>query len=188
MSDDFLRAARQYYAYLNQGEWWVPDGKPPIRITDMDPAWRYHAARFLARNARGYLFRYDLGDLAHIWGATAREVIGEDNGEPVFGRLVSLAPTPGSRAADALEEELDLAQTRRANDPEGWIKSTDLYQALVDGLPDNVAELAKHWSDCAVRQTSGDCTCWERHVTECPKRTDINARCRCRDYSPEWTL
>jgi hypothetical protein len=167
-ADDIFRAARQYFSYLNQDEEWVPNGKPPVRIADMDPSWRYNAARFLARNADTYLFRYDLGELSAVFG------------DP-------LSPSQGSMAMEAMEEEMDLAQTIRHHDPEAWIKSTPLYQALVKDLPDDAAELAKHWSDCAIREDGGACTCWERHVTECPKREDINEACRCRDYSPEWT-
>jgi hypothetical protein len=170
MSADGFKVARQYFAYFNQGEQWVPDGKPPVRIVDMDPAWRHNAARFLIRNAGAYLFRYDLGELSTIW----------DGG--------FLAPSVGSQADRDLDEEIDLAQTQRAGDPATWMRSTVLYQALVDGLPDNVADLARHWSDCGVRLEGGACTCWRRHVPECPKREDIAAGCRCRDFSPEWTL
>ncbi|HZB31256.1 MAG TPA: hypothetical protein VE465_13915 [Streptosporangiaceae bacterium] len=183
-----IEKSRAYFAYFNQGEWWVPNGKPPIRVTDMDSAWRHNAAAFLVRRARGYLFYYGAGEIGAIFGATAREVIGEDNGQPVFGRMVSLAPDPDSRAADALERELEQAWEERGADPEAWMKSTTLYRALVKDLPPDAAELAKHWSDCAIRTAGGECTCWERHLTECPKRGDINEICRCRDYSPEWTL
>lgn len=168
MTTDIKKAARQYFAYFNQGKWWVPNGKPPVLVTDMDAAWRHNAAAFLVRRAGAYLFQYDLGELHTVWA------------EPS-------APSNGSAAFDSLERACDEGQEQRNADPEAWIKTTSLYQALVKDLHDGIADLAKHWSDCAIRTDAGECTCWERHVTECPKREDINARCQCRDYSPEWT-
>lgn len=175
-TDDPFRASRALYSLFQQGEVWVPRDKPAVQITDMDPAWRYNAARFLTRNAPAYVLPYELGEHQSIWHAEGRDVTGQ---------MVSLAPSEA--AAAGVERELAAASASRAQDPEAWIKSTPLYQALVDGLPKNAGELAKHWSDCAIREDGGACTCWERHVTECPKRADINQACRCRDHSPEWT-
>ncbi|MFB4306906.1 hypothetical protein [Actinomadura sp. GTD37] len=175
-TDDPFRTARALFTLFQQGEIWLPNGKPPIQITDMDPAWRFNTARFLTRNARHYVLTYELGEHRAIWHAKAREVTGQ---------MLSLAPSEA--AAAGVERELEAASASRAEDPEAWIKSTPLYQALMKDLPDNAGELAKHWSDCAIREDGGTCTCWERHVTECPKRSDINEMCRCRDCAPEWT-
>lgn len=187
-TDDPFRASRDLYSLLEQGEVWVPRDKPAVRISDMDPAWRYNTARFLTRNARAYVPSYELGEHLSIWGAQAREVLGEVDGEPRYGQMVRLAPSPGSMAESVLERELDDASRVRSEDPEAWIETTPLYRALVDGLPDNAGVLAKHWSDCSIRTEAGGCTCWQRHLRECPKRTDINETCRCLDFSPEWTL
>jgi hypothetical protein len=123
MSDDAFHKARAYYAYFQQGEVWVPNGKPPVQITDMDPAWRHNAARFLVRNAKAYLHRYEFGEHLAIWHGEARDVTGE---------MVSSAPS--GAAADGVERELEDSSAARAKDPEGWIRSTPLYKALVCGL------------------------------------------------------
>jgi hypothetical protein len=161
--------ARFIRALLDQGEVWFPNGKPRVQITDMDPAWRHNAAAFMLRHAQGYLFHYDLGEIATFLTGP-------------------LAPNPDSMAFDSLERGMEEAQDERSAAPEAWLKSTALYKALVKDLPENAAELAKHWSDCAIRTDGGACSCQERHLSECPKRADINERCRCRDYDPEWTI
>lgn len=148
MSDDIMppdgeegfkeldRRSRAMYAYLSQGETWFPNAKPAIAIADMDPAWRRNAAAFLVRKARNYLLQYDFGEVFFICGGVAREVIGEDDGKPVFGRLVSLGPSPDSLAERLFEQGLEEAQAERSADPEAWIKTTPLYKALVAGLPE----------------------------------------------------
>lgn len=171
--------ARFIRALLDQGEVWFPNGKPRVQITDMDPAWRHNAAAFLVRHAQSYAFQYGIGEMESLFRVKARDI---------FGETVNIGPTPGSMAYDSVERGMEEAQAERDADPEAWLKSTTLYKALVKDLPDNAAELAKHWSDCAIRTDGGECTCWERHLSECPKRADINERCRCRDYDPEWTL
>ena len=45
-------------------------------------------------------------------------------------REAHLAPTPGTRAADAL----DQAFADRVAGPVAWLRTTDLYRALLDGL------------------------------------------------------
>lgn len=181
------RRARQIHAYLDQGDVWVPDAKPPLLITDMDPVWRYNAAQFMARRGRHYLLDYDLGERLTP-EPMVREVIAEVDGQPVYGGWVGLGPSPDSMAADAMERGRDEASEARRRDPQAWLESTPLYRALVKDLPDGVAELAKHWSTCAVRTEAGACTCQARHLPECPKREDINACCLCWDDSPEWTI
>jgi hypothetical protein len=141
MTDDITKAARQYHAYLDQGDLWVPNGKPPVRIADMDPAWRHNAAAFMVRNAKGYEFHYSLGEVLSIWGG-------------------QFAPRLGSMSADAVEQGCEEAQAERAADPEAWVKTTQLYRALVKDLPDDIAEIAKHWSDCPVRNGDTECRCW----------------------------
>lgn len=165
-SDPFERG-RAYYAYFRQGETWIPDGKPPVAIKDMDAAWRHNAAAFLVRRARNYLFLYEVGEITSIFGGMAPEVLGEEDGQPVYGRMVSTGPTPGSMAELAVESDLERARAERGADPEAWIRSTPLHKALVKGLPKEgkkkrteLAQLARHWSDCPVRTgADGACPC-----------------------------
>lgn len=57
--------------------------------------------------------------------------------------------------------------SRRYADPEGWLKTTPLYQALVKDLPGDVAELAKHWSTCDLRTGNATtCSCADREGGE----------------------
>jgi hypothetical protein len=131
--------AYQYFAYLDQGEQWVPKSLVPVQIADMDPIWRYNAARFLLRENPSYLFRDHLGEAFKFW---------------------LRGPHRDSVAAVSLERSLKQEHAEREADPEAWLKTTALYQALVEGLPDNVAELATHWSTCPVRAgRPGECTC-----------------------------
>lgn len=164
--EEIYRRARTLYRLLQQGERWLPDGKPAVAIKHMDPAWRHNTAAFLVRRAHNYLLQYDFGEIISIWGASAVDVRGE---------RVSLAPTSGSMADDAVERDMHQQQADRAADPEAWIKSTRLYRALVKGLPEGpereaLAEVARHWSDCPVRtDKSSDCVCASR-------RAELSAR------------
>jgi hypothetical protein len=101
---------RVIYALLNQADVWLPNGKPAVKITDMDESWRRNAAAYLVRTAKSHAFQYDLGLLSHI----------RDSG-----------PREGTLAADRLDQDL----LRRADAPEEWLKTTPLYKALVQDLP-----------------------------------------------------
>lgn len=201
MTAYYVDAGRACYRYLNQNEFWVPRDGELCRVAYMDPAWRYHAAALLLRRAEVLRVLYDLGQVEAIWGGTpARDVIGEVDGEPVYGS--PMAPSPGSMAEQSLEHELRAEQVERMDDPKGWLHKTPLYQALVNDLPEDVERLAKHWSTCPVRTGTGDgdCTCRFRHLDECPAyavnpeavcrcaTTCGEPHCMCRDWSPEWTL
>ncbi|MBQ1061308.1 hypothetical protein [Micromonospora sp. C41] len=154
---------RAYYAYLRQGEWWVPKKpRPPILIADMDPEWRHNAARFLMRRAPMLAFLYLGGEIAAMTAPVWGDVVGEDNGRPVLGRRTfSELDLMSDAALDAFDEHSDAAM----RDPEGWLRTTALYRALVAGLPtegpdaEQLAERARHWSTCPARTGSGDCRC-----------------------------
>lgn len=179
-----------WFLYLSQEATWVPKGRPPLPITEMDAAWRHNAANWLLKQAKALTLHYELGEIAFIFGSTAPTVVADANGQPVPGPEVPCFAPRGEWAQDTLERELAAATELRTADPEAWLKSTPLYRALVDGLPDNVAELARHWSSCALRTGQGSCDCWTVHRTECPVNMtrDITAPCHCHDNSPEWTL
>lgn len=137
------------YPYLNQGDRWYP--KPPaapVRIADMDATWRYNAARFLLRAARSLAWRYGFGELALLSGP--------------FG-------PQGDMATMGAEEELVRADKFRLDDPQGWMRTTALYQALTAGLPGDpsrlyrLAQRARHWSACPAREhNAADCSCGAR--------------------------
>ncbi|MEV0382863.1 hypothetical protein [Nonomuraea sp. NPDC050643] len=180
-----------WFKYLSQEATWVPNGRPPLRVSEMDAAWRHNAANWLLRQAGTLAMRFGIGEIAFIYSTTAPTVISDANGEPVPGPDMPVFAPMGEMAQDALERELDGSQQARDADPEGWLKTTPLYQALVKDLPDNIAALARHWSDCDLRTGKGTaCTCWKRHLSECPVSglRDITAHCHCNDNSPEWTL
>lgn len=175
-----------WFKYLSQGETWVPNGKPPLPISEMDATWRYNAANWLLRRASHLAAMYGYGLLYAFDESPEREVIGERDGEPVLGDWGPAREIP----AEVLDELL-RQDTERANNPETWLKTTPLYQVLVKELPDGVADLAKHWSTCDLRTgKASSCSCWRRHLSECPvnQLRNITATCCCRDNSPDWTL
>lgn len=134
------------FALLNQADFWYP--KPPaepVRVAEMDPAWRYNAARMLLRHAALLADRYSWGELAFISGP--------------------MGPS-GDAACDAVESAFDEAERFRAEDPQGWMRTTRLYKVLTAGLPANpsklyrLAERARHWGACPARASNtADCTC-----------------------------
>lgn len=161
--------------YLDQGEQWKPNGKPMIRITEMDLPWRYNASRWLERNAAGIARKYTLSEGFE------------------FAAICASPLGPSDDTAWSIEAEMDCAAEDRARDPQAWIRTTALYQALIKDLPKKqrklarLAERAAHWSTCPKR-TGGDgtCTC---HGTECAIRNgNPELGCTCRDTSPERTL
>lgn len=171
-----------YYGYLNQGEWWVPK-KPrqPIRVADMDPEWRHNAARFLMRRAATLAFLYGGGEIAVMAKPAWRNVVGEDGGKPVLGGpAFSELDMMSDAAMDAFDEHSD----RMMRDPEGWLRTTQLYRALIADLPTDPAELealaerARHWSTCPARTGAGDCRCEQI-------RAEHEAAY---DTTPEWTI
>lgn len=185
----YLRRCRAYYAYFNQAEIWLPNGRSQVRIVEMDAAWRLNCARFLERRAASYLAQYDFGEISALSQPTCQEVVGEDRGEVVLsGQVFSELDLMGECARDAFDGEAE----RRRSDPIAWVRSTPLYRALVAGLPtgddrDALAERAKHWSTCPARSDlAATCGC---HLSECAIRNGHpELGCTCRDSSPEWTL
>ncbi|MFC6081065.1 hypothetical protein [Sphaerisporangium aureirubrum] len=185
----FLGMPLAWYRYLSQDTTWVPKGRPPAPIAEMDAAWRYNAANWLLRQAKRLAGYYELGEIAHIFTSTAPTVVADKNGHPVpRPEVLYLAPR-GEMAQDAFEREWATAAEQRKADPDAWLRSTPLYRALVADLPADVAEAARHWSTCAARVGKDACDCWKRHITECTihRLRDISAPCHCNDLSPVWT-
>jgi hypothetical protein len=126
---------------LHQDEWWQPKVGPMLRIVEMDQMWRHNTAAFLLRRAPRLA--------AREWALMVADASGP------------LGPS-GDMACDAFEAELD----RLNDDPEGWLRETPLYRALIAGLPaedtkrrDRIAERARHYSTCPQRHGLGTCTC-----------------------------
>lgn len=143
---ELARPAR-YYRYFNQGEHWVPNGRSPVRIADMDDAWRLNCARYLERNAARYAELFAQGCSAEIFA---------------FGLVHLDAP---DEIESAIWREAEFAK----RDPVAWIKTTCLYRAMAAGLPSKgaplrkLADRAKHWDGCEkrVKNKKGACTCAE---------------------------
>lgn len=139
-----LAAPARWYRYFNQAEHWVPNGKPPVQIAEMDLAWRLNCVRYLERNAARYAGLY-------ADGCSAEEM--------VFGLAHPDAP---EEIAEAMWRDAAFAK----RDPVAWVKATKLYRALADGLPvkgaplRKLADKAKHWGGCERRLfKKGACTC-----------------------------
>jgi hypothetical protein len=178
-----------WYRYLSQDQMWVPKGRPPLLITEMDVAWRYNAANWLLKRAARVSRLYAQGQIAFIFGTLAPEVIADGSDGPVYGRMVPCFAPRGEMAELALDQAMDEEDRARDEDPQAWMKTTPLYQALVAGIPADIAELARHWSTCALRTAPGVCDCRKRHLAECPvnRCRDVTAPCHCDDNSPAWT-
>jgi hypothetical protein len=172
--------------YLDQGEQWMPDGKPMVAIADMDPEWRYNASRFLERRAAVFASKYSTCEALRLVAELASPI------------------GPSETVADQLEADAYHAAAARRRDPVAWIRTTVLYRALVADLPDcptaleAIAARAKHWSTCPARTGDGDCRC-EAIAAQCQRCRD-GGTCRicggngcgsCPDCSPqvpEWSL
>jgi hypothetical protein len=137
-----IQAAR-WYRYFVQGTHWVPNGKPPLAIADMELTHRYNCVRYLERNAAKYATVYIAGCHAEMWAQ----------------------PTMPDEVVDALWNDASFAKA----DPTAWIKTTCLYRAMAADLPPGgrpmrkLAEKAKHWGECEkrTRPNKGVCTCAE---------------------------
>lgn len=133
--------------YLNQGQVWHPSGKPPVVIADMDLEWRYNAAQWLDR--RAYRIGLQHVRAAHAWLAVQ----------------LSSPLGPSKDAADSLERDIDDQSAEIERDPVAWIRTTELYRALVADLPTKskevaaLVERARHWSACPARTGTEDCRC-----------------------------
>lgn len=166
--DRFLHDAKTTYRVLMQDKVWYPKDRGPITIAGMDPAWRYNTANWLLRRANHFAFYGSYGEAA--WMPRP-----EDTGEMAYESLQQDAARSGREAAAH---------------PEAWLKATPLYKALVKDLPENVAELAKHWSTCDLRTGQGDaCDCGCRaheclicHHESCGWCPD------CSPGVPDWTI
>jgi hypothetical protein len=176
------------YDYLRQDQLWLPNGRPAVRIADMDREWRYNASRWLERRAEYFEARYTFGEILALSTRGMRAVVGEVGGVAVeAGPWLSHFDLMGDHARDAFE----AAQDERRREPAAWIRTTPLYRALVAGLPTKrktlarLAERAAHWSHCRIRRGIGEieCTC---HLSECAIRNGHpELGCTCRDNSPD---
>lgn len=110
------------YHYLNQGEWWYPNGKPRVRIaTEMGDRWRENAANWLVKNAWNFEIAYTSGEIQWLESGLGGQLI-----DVMTERPASMMPG-GDAACDAF----DALMSERAANPEEWIKTTTLYKALV---------------------------------------------------------
>jgi len=154
MEDKALRMLMQparWYRYFTQGKHWVPNGKPPVEIAEMDQAWRYNCVRYLERNAARYAEMF-------AQGCSSEELA-----------LGVFYPDMGEMARESVENDLWNQAAHAKRDPVVWIKTTALYLALAKDLPPGgrpmrkLAEKARHWGECDKRQRPkrGTCTCAE---------------------------
>jgi hypothetical protein len=117
------------YKYLNQGEYWYPNGVPRLPITEMNKQWRTNAIRWLERNAEDFLSNYKIGELEALSSSIYMEVIEEQNGEPVYvGEPLSHMDIMSDNGFDTY---IDYTNEAEAN-PVAWIRETSLHKALVE--------------------------------------------------------
>jgi hypothetical protein len=168
--DAYLRNARGWYAYLNQGEVWFPNKRPRVRIADMDAAWRLNCTRFLERRAASIERRYTFGEISALSEPKYRNVVGERDGEVV---LTGPALSESDLMSDSVADMFDQGRDDRMADPIAWLRATALYRSLAAGLPDcSVAlealnERARHWSTCPAREsTDAECRCSEIRASQ----------------------
>lgn len=113
------------FHYLNQEKWWYPNGLPRVKIaTEMNDGWRRNAANWLVKRAELFEFSYSIEEIRWLEGGLGGSLV-----DAMTGETVSMMPG-GDMACDAFERE----QNDRAENPEEWIKTTRLYNALLSGL------------------------------------------------------
>lgn len=115
------------YRYLNQGEWWKPKEREPIRVIDMDDRWRGNAARWMIRRAAYFGQLYTFGEVFSLALPIGREVINHVDGRDVLGRTLTGHDLMPESAAD----DMAAWQEERSADPVAWIRTTTLYRALL---------------------------------------------------------
>lgn len=132
--------------YVEQGEWWRPNGRPWIRISEMDKPWRYNASRWMERNAARVLGNatHTMMNFLIVYGSDMTEMTAKQFDDE-FGRLID-----------------------SADDPVRWVRDTVLYRALTGNLPTKRAKLkrlaakAGHWATCPARKDlRAECRCGE---------------------------
>lgn len=171
------------YRYLSQDEVWLPNGKPAVRISDMDKEWRYNAARWLERRVAWFEMAYSLGEAVYLAQPQYTEVIGHVDGEDILGQSFSALDL----MSDHVQDMFDRDAQQRATDPVAWLRETPLYRGLVADLPKSTAQLdaiaarAKHYAGCPQReQTGADCDCNHLAAVVENEREIANG-------TPEWT-
>lgn len=148
--DELTRAAlapARWYRYFTQGEQWWPNGKPPVRIADMDQTWRYNAAGWLVRQSPRLARLFREGCWAEEYWVDLY-VTAEMANESLHGDLREQAAAAGA-------------------DPAAWVVTTPLYRALAADLPEKgakrrkLAARAHHWSGCPGRldHKTRECIC-----------------------------
>lgn len=169
------------YALLEQDQIWFDIRSQRHEIAEMSVRYKANVIGWLERRAHGFAVMYGIGKEARIWGASAPVVIGvDDNGDPIESRKsYSMAPTPGSMAADMLEAELDAETTKQLADPVAWIRTTPLVRRLLDDIANGRGGTD---GDAPARATG------RPHMSECPTLADSREQCTCDDDSPEWTI
>lgn len=132
---------------LDQSEWWQPQSGPMVPVADLTDTHRLHLLRWLERRAPM------LADGALAW------------------MIMSPFQPSGDAACDAFEGAMGELE----RDPLGWLRETELYQALSARLPrpcapgagtasrkryQRLLERASHYSTCpANRRRHAQCTC-----------------------------
>lgn len=98
---------------FGQGDWWRAKDGQWLRITEMDERHRRNTAAMLLRRAAVYA------------------------GQVAWSEFGTLTGPLGGAPEDVVDEVL-RDQERRDADPEGWVRGTPLYRALVAGIPAEV--------------------------------------------------
>lgn len=171
---EFPRQARAWYGHLNQSEQWVPATGQPLPIAGMDATWRFNAANWLLKRAKNLAFLYGMGEVL---------ALGDPLGTDLTGQPVHVEAPP------EVEADWDREDRERGADPEAWLKTTELYQALVKDLPADAGKHGRHWSDCDLRTSAGTtCSCWKRHAADCEvhRTHNIGRPCHCDHNHPSW--
>lgn len=126
--DDIEMYSVTTYRYLNQGEWWKPKERDPIRVVDMGDRWRGNAVRWMERRASYFETLYTFGEVFSLKFPVGHEVLGVDEyGHDVLGRTLTGHDLMSESAAD----DMAAWQEERSADPVAWIRTTTLHKALL---------------------------------------------------------
>jgi hypothetical protein len=139
--DNIRRIGGHWRRVLDQDVYWRPATGGMVNVADMSERWRHNAACWLLRNSPNIEVYYTLAELL-VLSRPVPTVLGvREDGSDIPGPMTTLGPTPGSRAEDALDHELDL----RSADPMGWMRSRNIWKRLAVGLSDHQRRTGQVW-------------------------------------------
>lgn len=107
--------AMHWYTLLRQSKGWVDRNGLAYTIEEMTPTYRRNCANWLVKHSTNIGVLYGIGEIEFTFSLLQQFILEDD----IWGG----------------DDALDEADRMRAEEPERWIATTPLYQALMRELP-----------------------------------------------------